>query len=123
MIGYETLLARINLDGNNAVPLWPPGWVEFRGGRCVRRPDAPEIAYVLPLAVSPAANFRLRSADQSEIFEVITPDLQDPAYIARWLAAPLLVGAQLLVNTTSASAAGYVDARFYFIPFNQGRSC
>lgn len=115
-VSYLATLEKIILPTDKrARLLWPDHWVESRGNTGKPRPDAPTCAIILPIAVVrendlDRGEFALHSSNtKADPLEVIRPDVDNAAYVARWMGVLHSIHSPLLVKSTAAPVKGYDD--------------
>ena len=124
MRGYKAFLTSVILPANVTEPtsVWPEYWVKTFGGRQTRAPNAPEVAFILPLdavdSTGAAVNFRLSTETGSTAstlpFETVNPNLLLPAFVTRWLSLPYQVGEANLWLYGDAGAVGPTTVTFWY---------
>ena len=107
-IGFLSTLEEILLpQAGPARSIWPSHWVKMQGSRPVPDVKAPKVAFILPVRVLGYANvprpdFWLRSAaPRGAVEELIRPDLDNAAYVNRWMRVAHSIHDPLLVRSTA----------------------
>ncbi len=107
--GYLSTLEEIEIEQKKGAvrSIWPRSWVDMTGKYPERRKGAPPGAFILPVQVLgasgvPRAGFNLRTATtKGASLELIKPDVDNPAFVNRWLRVEHSINDVLLISSVA----------------------